>query len=111
MELNNLFTAPKEVIDFLTGLLVVITTLSMRQFKYTLSARLKWSKPLYYSGCVIQLAAILINRFVNYPPTYPPSSVLYVLSYLAFCGYVLYAASERAKRGVKWVQEPQSKAV
>lgn len=98
IRVNSMFSADDSVVNFATGLLVVITWLSMRRFKYTPSSKFKWSKPLYYSACVMMLFAVGVNRFIGYPPTYPASSSLYLFSFLLVCGYILYAGSSHAHK-------------
>lgn len=97
LKLNNSFAPDMLFINILTGMVVVVTILSMRAFKYTISSKFEWAGFFYYSACYVMLAAIGINRFIGYPPTYPLSSFLYLFGYLLFCGYMLYVGSTRYK--------------
>lgn len=100
LRLNETFTAGPDLVNFLTGLIFVVTILSMRKFSYTPSSAFKWSKTLYNTGCVLALVGLSLNRLVNYPTTYPLSSILYLAAYLFFCGYILYAGSVQHKRSL-----------
>lgn len=98
LRVNNSVTAPVELINLLTGLIVAVTILSMGKFKFTHSAKYRWSKTLYFSATTSLLLGIGINRLVNYPSEYPLSSALYLLAYLLFSGYMLYSGSNSAQR-------------
>lgn len=102
LNLNNEFQASPALINLLTGLIFAVTLLSMKAFKYTLSSKYQWSIPLYYTACIITLISIGVNRFIGYPPQYPATAALYLVAYLFFCGYILYAGSMSAhEKGVK----------
>lgn len=92
LKLNEMFVAPPMLVNLITGLVFVVTLLSMKHFHRIPAAPYKWSKVLYYSGCISMLLALSINRFIGYPATYPVSSFIYLLGYLFFCGYVLYTS-------------------
>lgn len=96
LNLNSNFVADPILINLLTGLVFVVTLLSMKVFKYTPSSKFKWSTTLYYTACILMMWSVAINRFIGYPPEYPLTSSLYLASYLFFSGYIFYAGSQRA---------------
>lgn len=108
LNLNNTMVAPQALVNLLTGVLFVVTILSMKMFKFTPSSRFKWSKAIYYSACVLMLLGISINRWLGFPQTYPMSSSLYLISYLLFCSFILYAGTTEQRRIRRWQRNKQS---
>lgn len=102
LNLNNAMVAPPTLVNLLTGVLFVVTILSMKMFKFTPSSRFKWSKAIYYSACTLMLLGISINRWLGFPQTYPMTSSFYLISYLLFGGYILYAGTIARRRLDTW---------
>jgi hypothetical protein len=98
--LNGTVKIDPMVINMLTGLIVSIVLLSIRNFKYTPSSKFRWSKTMYYTASGVFLFGIVINRLANFPVSYPPTSLIYMIAYMLFFGYILYAGSKQAERSL-----------
>ena len=101
IEANNTYFVSPHIVNLITGIMVVVSLLSMRAFKFVYSAQYRWSKILYNSACITMLVGIGFNRYANFPESYKPSGLLYIISYMLFTSYILYASSKRVQKAVK----------
>ncbi len=73
-----------------SGILVIIVILAMQYYKYTPSAKYRYAKPLYFGASILLLAAIAVNRLLNYPPTVTLSTFVFLTSYIMYSAHTLY---------------------
>jgi hypothetical protein len=117
---NNGFAVPSPLYDAVTGLVVVLTMLAIKYFKFIkpppgcTEHSMKIARRLFYTGSTLLLVAILVNRLLHYPPAIAWSGFLYVLSYSLIQSTALFfgvaAKKYSVSKGVRYASKTNSPA-